>query len=69
VIAELQLFGSEKQIELAIKLAKDVSKGGEFLMDELINNLRNALRKELGLSLVKYNVTWLRLSKMTKSNV
>jgi hypothetical protein len=60
VIAELQLFGSIKQIELTKKLAMDIKNGDYFLMDKLINNLRDDLRTELGLSLVDGNVRWLR---------
>jgi hypothetical protein len=63
VIAELQLFGSEEQIELTKKLTDDINHKQEFLMDELINNLRNALRKELGLSSIRGNVRWLRFEK------
>lgn len=61
VVAELQLFGSDKQIELAKKLTDDIMSNDEFYMDDLINDLRNELRKELGLSLINDNVRWLRL--------
>ena len=68
-IAELQLFGSKEQIELTKKLTDDINHKQEFLMDELINNLRNTLRKELGLSLVQGNVRWLRFEKPKKPNI
>ncbi|MDB5133028.1 MAG: hypothetical protein JWR02_2777 [Mucilaginibacter sp.] len=63
VIAELQLFGSDRQIMLTKKLADDINKLAEFSMDELINDLRNALRVELGLSMIKDNVRWIRFDK------
>ncbi|MES2428755.1 MAG: hypothetical protein V4560_17360 [Bacteroidota bacterium] len=63
VIAELQLFGSEEQIRLTKKLVDDIRNNKEFLMDELINSLRNDLRNELGLSLIQDNVWWLRFEK------
>jgi hypothetical protein len=68
VISELQLFGSEKQIHLTKKLTDDIVKGGDFYVDELLNDLRNSLRKELNLSPVEGNVRWLRFdkSKITK---
>jgi hypothetical protein len=66
-IAELQLFGSDEQIILTKKLVDDIHNKDGFLMDELINNLRNDLRKELGLSLVQGNVRWLRFDKKPKS--
>ncbi len=63
VIAELQVFGSEEQIRLTKKLVDDIRNNKEFLMDELINSLRNDLRNELGLSLIQDNVWWLRFEK------
>jgi hypothetical protein len=63
VISELQLFGSEKQINLTKKLADDVTKGGDFYVDDLLNELRDDLRKELNLSQVEGNVKWLRFEK------
>jgi hypothetical protein len=63
VIAELQLFGSEEQIRLTKKLVDDIHNKSGFLMDDLINNLRNDLRDELGLSLIQGNVRWLRFDK------
>ncbi len=63
IIAELQLFGSEKQIQLTKKLADDITKGGTFYVDDLLNDLRSDLRKELELSPIDGNVKWLRFGK------
>jgi len=68
VIAELQLFGSDEQIVLTKKLTDDITKGGDFFVDDLLNSLRNDLRKELNLSLVEGNVRWLRYDKTNKLN-
>ena len=63
VIAELQLFGSHRQIELAKELTDAITKGGTFYVDELLNELRNDLRHELGLPPVTGNVRWLRFKE------
>jgi hypothetical protein len=60
MIADLQLFGSIEQIKLAKKLADDIKNKDVFYIDELMKLLRNDLRKELGLSPVDSNITWLR---------
>jgi hypothetical protein len=63
VISELQLFGSEKQIHLTKKLTDDITKGGDFYVDDLLNDLRQELRKELNLTPIEGNVRWLRFNK------
>ncbi len=63
IISELQLFGSEREVELTKKLAEDIKKGGDFYMDDLINELRDNLRKELNLQSAYGNVVWLRYEK------
>ncbi len=63
ILSDIQLFGSEYQVKIAKKLAEDVANGGEFLLDPLINSLRDDLRKELHLSKIDGNVKWLRFSK------
>jgi hypothetical protein len=60
VITDIQLFGSARQISLVKKLATDVVEVGEFELDSLINDLRDDLRREIGLSKVSSNVKWLR---------
>jgi hypothetical protein len=60
ILSDMQLFGSEEQVQLAKDLADTVAAGGEFQLDPLINSLRNDLRKMIGLKKVKGNVKWLR---------
>lgn len=63
IIAELQLFGSEKQIQLAKQLVNDFVNKDTFSIDDLINDLRHDLRIELELAPTAGNVEWLRLNK------
>lgn len=61
VVANIQLFGSEKQIELAKKIANDISKKGSADLESLLKSLRTDLRKELQLSGNDINVQFLRM--------
>lgn len=63
IITEIQLFGSPKQVELAKKLAVDISEKKEFELDPLINSLRTDLRTQLELEPITGNVTWLRFNE------
>lgn len=60
LLSDIQLFGSNEQVELAKQLAREVSSGRVFELDPLIISLRGDLRKELNLSKIKGNVEWLR---------
>jgi hypothetical protein len=62
IVTEIQLFGSEEQVNLVKKLANDVASGKEYELDPLINSLRRDLRKQLDLKEVESNVTWLRFT-------
>lgn len=66
ILSDIQLFGSKTQVELAQNLANTVAQGGIFELDPLINSLRNDLRKELELTEIKGNVTWLRFNDKDK---
>ena len=63
LIAELQLFGTKKQIQLTRQLTDDITKGGVFNVDNLLNDLRNQLRRDLDLDFIEDNVRWLRFEK------
>ncbi|MES2267936.1 MAG: hypothetical protein V4520_14340 [Bacteroidota bacterium] len=60
LIGELQLFGSQKQIDLAEKLAQDIHSGGRVNFDELVNDIRNELRNELELQPIQEDIFWIR---------
>ncbi|HVW95182.1 MAG TPA: hypothetical protein VHA56_04395 [Mucilaginibacter sp.] len=62
-LAELQLFGTKYQIDLAKKLAYDIEKGGDIDLNNLVNNLRTELRKELDLEAIEENIVFLRYRK------
>jgi len=60
ILSDVQLFGSNGQVDLARSLADDAAQNSVFELDPLINSLRNDLRSELGLETIKGNVRWLR---------
>jgi uridine kinase len=60
-VANIQLFGSEKQIKLTKKIANDISKNGSADLESLLKSLRTDLRKELQLSENDSNVQFLRM--------
>jgi hypothetical protein len=63
ILSDIQLFGTEKQVQLSKELIDVVASGGEFPLDPLINDLRDDLRKQIGLSEIEGNVKWLRFKK------
>lgn len=60
LIADLQLFGSSKQVELAKIIAIEMREKGNSDLDNLINDLRKSLRDELNLEKVNGNVEYIR---------
>ena len=61
VVANIQLFGSDQQIDLAKKIANDISKNGSANLESLLKSLRTDLRKELQLSDNNSNIQFLRM--------
>ncbi len=62
-IADIQLLGSPKQVELARRFALDMAKRHTAPLDPLVNDLRRSLRDELELPEVKETVVYLRFGK------
>ena len=60
-IADIQLFGTKKQIELAQKFAVELSKNKSADNLDLLIDLRNDLRKELQLEKVSDTFKFLRI--------
>jgi hypothetical protein len=60
-IADVQLFGTPRQVELAREFALGFAKSGTHALDPLLNELRNNLRNELNLEPVQGNITYLRI--------
>ncbi len=63
LIAELQLFGSDRQIALTKELVENIHHGGKFNFDELLKDIRNDLREELELEPIDGRIKWLRFNK------
>ena len=59
-IADIQLFGTKKDIELVCSFLEEFSKKGQASLDPLLLALRNNLREELGYEEINENVTWFR---------
>jgi hypothetical protein len=61
-VADIQLFGTPRQVELAQAFAHGFAEAGTYTLDPLMNELRNDLRKELKLESVKSDITYLRMT-------
>jgi hypothetical protein len=61
-IADIQLFGTPKQVELAQTFAVGFAEKGTHSLDPLMNELRQELRKELTLGPVQPNIKYLRIN-------
>jgi hypothetical protein len=59
-VADIQLFGSQTQIEMVESFTTEFANKGYASMDQLLNSLRGDLRKELGYESVGANVRWFR---------
>lgn len=59
-ISDIQLFGSKKQIELAQKIALNISETGQSDTLDLLIELRADLRKELNLESVENTFKFIR---------
>lgn len=62
-IAEIQLFGSKHQVELAWKFAEEMSRNPNGSLTEILEALRADLRKELGLKKASKGFKFLRFPK------
>lgn len=60
-IADIQLFGNKKQIELAQKFTQDFVNHKTANLDELLFELRQELRQELSLKAVSNKIIHLRI--------
>jgi hypothetical protein len=62
-VADIQLLGTLEQVRLAKTFALEFAKNGTASLDELTENLRNELRKELQIEEVRENIVYLRWVK------
>lgn len=61
-IADIQLFGSRDQVDLAQTFARDFAKSGTAALDPLMSELRQSLRREINLDAVPPSIVYLRMS-------
>lgn len=62
-IADIQLFGTARQVQLAQQFALDIANKSMASTDELIKDLRKDLRNKLNLEFVKPELIHLRITK------
>jgi hypothetical protein len=60
-VADLQLFGTPHQVELARRFCLEMAGEQQSSPDQLLLDLRNDLRRDLGLAPVSAPIQWLRL--------
>ncbi len=61
-IADIQLFGNDKQIELAIKASNEFAYGKSTDLGDLLESLRRELRKEMKLKETSIKIKHLRIN-------
>jgi len=59
-VADIQLFGNESQMKKVEIFLDEFAEGGLGGLDGILNDLRDELRGELGLSKIEGNVRWFR---------
>lgn len=62
-ISDIQLFGTPEQVRLAQRFGEDLGKTQAAELDSLLTELRNSLRKELGMKAVPGRMLWLRVER------
>lgn len=67
-IADIQLFGTPQQVQLAQKFATDLGTKQEAEMNELLLSLRDNLRSDLGAESIPQRIVWLRVWKKNEDN-
>jgi hypothetical protein len=67
-IADIQLLGSNRQIDLTLKVIDSIAKNGFATVNPLLEDLRGELRKELNLEMASEEIKIFRFSNtaMTK---
>jgi len=61
-VADIQLFGTPRQVELVQQFASDFAEKGGASLDALLGDLRADLRVELNLESVPENIVHLRIT-------
>ncbi len=68
IVGDIQLFGSEEQVELTHKFANGYANQNTSDTTELLESLKHGLRNELGLSKLKQNYFWFRVRRKSDNN-
>lgn len=66
-VADLQVFGTAEQVKLAQKFAEELGRTQHADIDELLNELRNSLRKELGREPITGKMCWMKITRKTEN--
>ena len=67
-ISDIQLFGTPEQVRLAQRFGEDLGKNQAAELDSLLTELRNSLRRELGMDPVPDRMLWLRVERKEQSD-
>lgn len=62
-VADIQLFGTPKQVRLVQRFATDLGTKQHTEMNALLESLRDSLRQEIGAARAKGHVVWLRVGR------
>jgi hypothetical protein len=65
-IADIQLFGTPNQVEMAQRFADEFAESRTASLDELLFGLRDTLRAELQLEKVESQIKYLRITQMKR---
>lgn len=63
-VADVQLFGTPKQVALAREFATDLGANQTATMDDLLMELRDSLRAELGATPISGRQLWMRVGRI-----
>lgn len=66
-LAKIQLLGSDEQILMAKKVIDAMDKDKKADVEELLQDIRAKLRKEIGLSKTTEQIAYLRFGKLPKN--
>jgi hypothetical protein len=68
IVRDVQLLGTNKQIELVHEIIKGIGKKTEVSFNPLLNSLQSELRSELGIEEAKRGYFWFRVERKTIAN-
>ncbi|TAN63371.1 hypothetical protein EPN18_02630 [bacterium] len=62
-ISDIMLLGSKEQIKVAKEFSEEIGEKGSACLNDLLRQLCNDLRKELGEKIIDENFVWLRMER------